>query len=216
MTLGFCRRLDRPAKPQARPLHRCRLAALALSLLSLAPAPSVAQAAEKAASPEICHRFLQPASDMADEERTYEIAMAIDWLDSRWPGWETFWYWRRGAETQIVTGDLGDPEFAEGLIDEAVSRFGGLDVLVANAGFPELNVFGELKRSELDACYRVITAGFFHLADRALPHLKQARDGRVIAVSTLNAHLFYATYPVYPASAAAKVRLAAAGAADLP
>ena len=115
----------------------------------------------------------------------------------------------KGAETAIAIGDLGDPKFAAELIDEAVERFGGLDVLIANAGFPELRVFGELDRDGLDQCYRVIMAGFFHMVDRALPYLKNARDGRVVAVSTLNAHVFRKTYPVYPASAAAKAGLEA-------
>jgi NAD(P)-dependent dehydrogenase (short-subunit alcohol dehydrogenase family) len=115
----------------------------------------------------------------------------------------------KGAETAVVLGDLGDGAFAADLIDDTVDRFGSLDVLIANAGFPNLKVFGELDREGLDECYRVITAGFYHLIDRALPHLKAAQDGRVLAVSTLNAHLFRSTYPVYPASAAAKAGLEA-------
>ena len=115
----------------------------------------------------------------------------------------------RGAEALVALGDLADPKVAEGLIDRAVEAFGGLDVLIANAGFPELRVFGELDREGLETCYRVMTAGFFHMATRAIPHLEEARDGRVIAISTLNAHLFRPTYPVYPASAAAKAGLEA-------
>jgi NAD(P)-dependent dehydrogenase (short-subunit alcohol dehydrogenase family) len=114
-----------------------------------------------------------------------------------------------GAEAVIALGDLGDAAVAEGLVDTAVERFGGLDVLVANAGFPELRLFGELDRAGLDACYRVMVAGLFHLASRALPHLRAARDGRLIAISTLNAHVFRSNYPVYPASAAAKAGLEA-------
>ena len=91
----------------------------------------------------------------------------------------------------------------------AVAASGGLDVLVANAGFPELRLIGELDRAGLDACYRVMIGGLFHMTTRALPHLKVAHDGRVVAISTLNAHVFRADYPVYPASAAAKAGLEA-------
>lgn len=115
----------------------------------------------------------------------------------------------KGAKVATMLGDLADPKAAEGLIDRAVEAFGGLDVLIANAGFPELRVFGELDCEGLETCYRVMTAGFFHMATRAMPHLKEARDGRVIAISTLNAHLFRSGYPVYPASAAAKAGLEA-------
>lgn len=116
---------------------------------------------------------------------------------------------QRGAEAEVRLADLADGAAGETLVDAAVAAFGGLDVLVANAGFPELRPIGELDRAGLDACYRVMIGGLFHMATQALPHLKVARDGRVIAISTLNAHVFRADYPVYPASAAAKAGLEA-------
>lgn len=111
---------------------------------------------------------------------------------------------RRGAQTTIALGDLGDDATSRKLIEQAVNRFGGLDILVANAGFPIPKDFGEANRDDLDQCYRVMTAGFFQLANRALPQISESQCGRIIAISTLNAHVFRPTYPVYPASAAAK------------
>ncbi len=116
---------------------------------------------------------------------------------------------QRGAEAEVRLADLADGAAGEALVDAAVAAFGGLDVLVANAGFPELRLIGELDRAGLDACYRVMIGGLFHMATRALPHLKVAHDGRVVAISTLNAHVVRADYPVYPASAAAKAGLEA-------
>ena len=103
------------AKPQARCSRRA-LVALALAVLWPAPAPSLAQVPEDGAVPEICRRFDQALPAAADETRTYEIAMGIDWLDSRWPGGEIFRYWRRGAETRIVVYSrvTGTPFFGAG------------------------------------------------------------------------------------------------------
>lgn len=109
-----------------------------------------------------------------------------------------------GAEVHIVMADIAKPDEADRLIDETIAALGGLDVLVANAGFPELKRFGELVRADLDRCYDVILGGLFQMANRALPALQQAREGRVVAISTLNAHVFRPTYPICPASAAAK------------
>lgn len=114
-----------------------------------------------------------------------------------------------GGNAVIALGDLSDSTTAEGLVQRAVEQFGGLDVLVANAGFPEPKLFGDLERADLDRCYQVITAGFFHMATAALPYLKQSPAGRVVAISTLNAHVFRGDYPVYPASASAKAGLEA-------
>lgn len=115
----------------------------------------------------------------------------------------------QGGEAVTVLGDLIDPSVAERLVTTAVERFGGLNVLVANAGFPDPRLFGSLERTGLDKCYQAITAGFFHMATAAMQHLVVAECARVVAVSTLNAHVYRADYPVYPASAAAKSGLEA-------
>ena len=113
----------------------------------------------------------------------------------------------RGAEAEVVLGDLGDPATGRKLVDAAVERFGGLDVLIANAGFPVPKEWGDVSREDLDRCLRVISGGFFDMVDAALPYLDASRDGRVVAISTLNSHVFRTRYPVYPASAAAKSAL---------
>lgn len=115
----------------------------------------------------------------------------------------------KGARVTIALGDLAKPEVCEGLIDQAVEQFGGLDVLIANAGFPIPKHFDQLSVDELEECFRVMMGGFFRLAQRALPHLAQAKQGRVIAISTLNAHVFRPGFPVYPASGSTKAGLEA-------
>lgn len=110
----------------------------------------------------------------------------------------------KGAEVAIQLADLRDPAATAALVDATVERFGGLDVLVANAGFPELKLFGALERADLDRCYDVIQAGLFEMATRAMPELQRSAAGRLVAISTLNAHVFRPNYPIYPASAAAK------------
>jgi 3-oxoacyl-[acyl-carrier protein] reductase len=116
---------------------------------------------------------------------------------------------RRGAEAEIILGDLARPDTGARLIAAAVARFGRLDVLVANAGFPDRRPIGVLDRAGLDHCLAVITGGFYELVTAAQPHLQRAVDPRVIAISTHNAHVFRTDYPNYPASAAAKAGLEA-------
>ncbi|MGC1579298.1 MAG: SDR family NAD(P)-dependent oxidoreductase, partial [Beijerinckiaceae bacterium] len=43
---------------------------------------------------------------------------------------------RAGAETTELLGDLSQPETAGRLVEKAIKSFGGVDVVVANAGFP--------------------------------------------------------------------------------
>ncbi len=116
---------------------------------------------------------------------------------------------RAGAKTAILLGDLAAPETGARLVEHAVEAFGGLDVVIANAGFPDRRQIGALDRAGLDNCLAVITGGFFELVTAAERHLKQGADARVIAISTHNAHVFRTDYPNYPASGAAKAGLEA-------
>ena len=113
----------------------------------------------------------------------------------------------RGAEAHVLLADLAEPGAGATLVDAAERHFGGLHVLVANAGFPVPREWGEFGRADLDHAHAVIAGGLYDMAARALPLLEQAGGGRVVAVSTLNAHVFRTRYPVYPASAAAKSAL---------
>jgi 3-oxoacyl-[acyl-carrier protein] reductase len=115
----------------------------------------------------------------------------------------------KGAKATTILGDLADPATAKRLIDAAITQFGQLDILIANAGFPVRPPFGELKREELDAVYKVVAGGFFELATLALPYLKASKAGRVVTISTHNVHIFRSDYASFPASAGAKSALEA-------
>jgi NAD(P)-dependent dehydrogenase (short-subunit alcohol dehydrogenase family) len=113
-----------------------------------------------------------------------------------------------GTRTVLALGDLAKRETGTQLVAQAVEAFGSLDILVANAGFPLRPLIGELTRDELDHTHAVIAGGFFALTSAALPHLKAAgTGGRVVAISTHNAHLFLPGYLNFPASASAKAAL---------
>lgn len=114
-----------------------------------------------------------------------------------------------GAEAVVALGDLTDPATSSALVETAVASFGGLDVLVANAGLPILRSFAEGTRGELDYALAVNLKGFFELAKAALEPLKRAEQGRVVALSTFNAHLFRNDFVCFPLSGASKAGLEA-------
>ena len=91
----------------------------------------------------------------------------------------------RGAEALVVPTDVESEDACRNLIDRTVERFGGIDVLVANAGrtmwarldeMQDLSLYEELMRTNyFGAVYPT-----FH----ALPHLKKSR-GRIVVVSSV-------------------------------
>jgi 3-oxoacyl-[acyl-carrier protein] reductase len=116
---------------------------------------------------------------------------------------------RAGAVAEIALGDLADATVANELVAQAVAQFGGLDVLISNAGFADRTAFSELTDTAMTASVEAIQGAFFRLARAAIPHLKAGRDARVVAVSSFVAHAFRTDTTLFAASAAAKAALEA-------
>jgi 3-oxoacyl-[acyl-carrier protein] reductase len=114
-----------------------------------------------------------------------------------------------GGEADTALGDLGEPSVAAALVARAVDRFGGLDVVVSNAGFADRTAFASLTDDALRASTEAIQGAFFRLCRAAIPALKSAPAGRVVGVSSFVAHTFRPDVTTFPASAAAKAGLEA-------
>jgi 3-oxoacyl-[acyl-carrier protein] reductase len=114
-----------------------------------------------------------------------------------------------GADVEVALGDLVDATVADALVAQAVTRFGGLDVLVSNAGFADRTPAAELSDAAMAASVEAIQGAFFRLVRAAIPHLQAGTDARVVAVSSFVAHSFRTDMPVFAASAAAKAGLEA-------
>lgn len=108
-----------------------------------------------------------------------------------------------GAEVLALDGDLAEPGVARGLVEATVARFGGLDHLVANAGFADRRGTADLTRADLDRSLATMASAFLELAQAAVPALKASAHGRVVYLSSFVAHR-YAQGALFPASAAAK------------
>jgi NAD(P)-dependent dehydrogenase (short-subunit alcohol dehydrogenase family) len=91
----------------------------------------------------------------------------------------------RGAEALAVPTDVADEAACRALIAAGVARFGGLDVLVNNAGIGMLARFEEVSDLSLyERLMRVNYLGSVYPTWHALPHLRRSR-GQVVAISSL-------------------------------
>jgi len=115
----------------------------------------------------------------------------------------------RGADAEIMLGDLADLEAAAEAVERTVTRFGRLDVLISNAGFADRTPLATLTNAAMSASVDAIQGAFFRLAHAAIPHLRAAAQPRIIAVSSFVAHTFRTGIATFPASAAAKAGLEA-------
>lgn len=113
----------------------------------------------------------------------------------------------RGSETAIALGEMGDADTSKALVRAAVDTFGRLDGVVANAGLPILKGFQEGSREELDYALAANLSGFYELASAALPHLRKSDCPRIVALGSLNAHVFRPGFINFPMSGASKAGL---------
>lgn len=90
-----------------------------------------------------------------------------------------------GLEAAAIAADVGDPAQAQRLVQETVTRFGRLDVLVNNAGITRDNVLPRLSDADWDDVLRVDLGGAFYCARAASRPMLKQRFGRIINVSSV-------------------------------
>ncbi len=84
-----------------------------------------------------------------------------------------------------MRADAGVPADCEAFVDAAVTNFGGLDVLVNNAGIAGPTALVEHVTPEaLDATLRIDLASMFHCSRRAIPALRAAGGGSIVNLSS--------------------------------
>jgi len=115
----------------------------------------------------------------------------------------------KGAAVEFRLGDLADPDLPAALVATALDAFGAIDVIVSNAGAANRAQWGEATLDDLQRASAVIETSFLQLITAALPALKAARDGRVIAIGSFVAHVFRPDVTLFPVTAAAKAGLEA-------
>jgi 3-oxoacyl-[acyl-carrier protein] reductase len=82
--------------------------------------------------------------------------------------------------------DISIPEMVAAAIDTTVGHFGGLHILVNNAGISPLRPFDEITLEEWNRVIAINLTGAFLMCQAALPHLRQAGSrGRIINIGSL-------------------------------
>jgi hypothetical protein len=113
-----------------------------------------------------------------------------------------------GARGIAFAGDLREASACEGAVAAAVDCFGGLQILVNNAGVGSVSNVADATDEEWDSVIDTNLTAVFRLTRAALPHL-QHRGGHVVMVSSLAGQNPIAGMAAYCASKAALDHFAA-------
>src|SRR5262245_22166906 len=87
-----------------------------------------------------------------------------------------------GGKAKAYAADVADFAAVKAMVDAVVQDFGGLNILINNAGLALRQRFVETKpddwKRQIDACLY----GAIHCCHAAAPHLEAGKNGRIVAV----------------------------------
>ncbi|ROO31412.1 SDR family NAD(P)-dependent oxidoreductase [Salinisphaera japonica] len=90
-----------------------------------------------------------------------------------------------GASCYAAEVDIGDREAVSGFIDDVVARFGGIDILINNAGIALGDRgFEELSIEDFERITRINYWGVVHTTLLAHPHIMKSREGAIVNLSS--------------------------------
>jgi NAD(P)-dependent dehydrogenase (short-subunit alcohol dehydrogenase family) len=89
------------------------------------------------------------------------------------------------GESLVVPTDVADPADVRALVAAAVRRFGGLDILIANAGIGLSSPIEHIRRADIERLLAVDLLGPLYGAQAALPAMRARGRGQLIFVSSV-------------------------------
>ncbi len=84
-----------------------------------------------------------------------------------------------------VRCDVSSPASIEEAIGKVVEAFGGIDIVVNNAGILPKSMIEDVTEKEWDLTMAINLKGAFFMSQKALPYLKQSEHARIINTSSL-------------------------------
>jgi 3-oxoacyl-[acyl-carrier protein] reductase len=110
---------------------------------------------------------------LSNKERAEEVAARVE---------------AAGGRALPIAADVRDRSAVKGMVDEAVSVFGGLDILVNNARTPHpTRPILELDWEEdMLSQLQIHLGGAFHLCQEAIPHMKRRGGGAIVNMLSIS------------------------------
>lgn len=123
-----------------------------------------------------------------------------------------------GGKALSVTTDVADEASIARLIDTVTAKFGGIDILINNAGIfstLEMRPFDQIPVAEWERVLRVNLTGPFLCARAVLPAMRKAKRGRIINMASGAVRLGRPNYLHYIATKSALIGMSLSMAREL-
>jgi 3-oxoacyl-[acyl-carrier protein] reductase len=138
---------------------------------------------------EIAREFVRAGADVVlnsrDEQRAAEAARTLQGESGRVIG---------------IQADVSSPEGARKLIEGAVSQFGGVDILINNAGISMIAPADQLDPADWDRAIRTNLSGPFYCSQAAAPHMFERGGGVIVNIGSIAGHVAFPARAAYCAA----------------
>jgi NAD(P)-dependent dehydrogenase (short-subunit alcohol dehydrogenase family) len=122
---------------------------------------------------------------------------------------------QRGGEVLTISCDLLEREQVDAAVQRVVDHFGGLDVVINNAGIIEIGPLENMRREDFERAMNLHFWAPFDLITKAIPHLRHRGGGRIINIASIGGRMAVPHLAPYCASKFALVGLSDALRAEL-
>ena len=104
------------------------------------------------------------------------------------------------GEVLSVSADVTKKSDCDELINSAIKNWGKIDVIINNAGLMPLSFVKNLKVDEWDQMIDVNIKGVLYCTAAVLPHMREAKSGHIINISSVAGRIVFPAGSVYCAT----------------
>lgn len=108
---------------------------------------------------------------------------------------------------RLFQGDISEASSVRKMFQLAEAEFGGVDILIANAGISQQKLFSEITEEDWDRMFNVNAKGVFLACKYALPLMHRQGEGSIVTVSSIWGQVGASCEVHYSASKAAVIGL---------
>ncbi|MGR6919917.1 SDR family oxidoreductase [[Actinomadura] parvosata] len=100
----------------------------------------------------------------------------------------------------VLPLDVTRPETIRAAVAETTERFGGIDVLVSNAGFAQIGTLEEVSIEQWRTQYETNVFGVVNVIQAVFPQMRERRAGHILITSSMGGHVSLPTMSAYTSS----------------
>lgn len=112
-----------------------------------------------------------------------------------------------GGQAVFIQADVTSPESVKSMVDQAIAKFGRIDVLFNNAGVSGVGAIHEIEPDAWDRVMNINIRGVFLPCKYVIPHMMERKEGNIINMSSCIAEIGLARRASYSATKGAVLSL---------